>query len=114
MWNSVAALSRYKVTSFLFRGYWADVGTVASFYEANLMLASPEPQFSFYEASRPIYTHARFLPGSRLHNCRIDDTIVADGCTLDGCQVTNSVIGIRSQVQEGTTIRRSVILGADY
>jgi glucose-1-phosphate adenylyltransferase len=109
-----ASLDRYRVNSFLFRGYWADVGTVDSFYDANVMLARPHAPFNFYDPYRPIYTHARFLPGSRLGECDVRDAIIAEGCYLDRCSVQESIVGIRTNVQRGATIRRSVLLGADY
>jgi glucose-1-phosphate adenylyltransferase len=108
------SLDRYRVNAHLFRGYWADVGTVTSFYDANIMLTQPNPPFSFYEPRCPIYTHPRFLPGSRLIDCIIRDGIVCDGCELDRCVVEHSVIGIRTLVQPGTRISRSVLLGADF
>jgi glucose-1-phosphate adenylyltransferase len=107
-------LGRRRVNAFLFRGYWADVGTIESFYEANIMLTEAGAPFSFYDARRPIYTRPRFLPGSRLNNCTIDRSIVAEGCHLDRCTVSDSVIGIRTQAAEGTRITRSVLLGADF
>lgn len=109
-----SALENYRVNSHLFRGYWADVGTVASFYDANIMLTKPGSPFKFYDPHRPIFTHPRFLPGSRLVDARVHDAIVAEGCYLGKCTVEESVIGIRTHVQEGTTITRSVLLGADY
>src|SRR5712692_7424942 len=93
-----AALGRYRVNAHLFRGYWADVGTVAS----------------FYEASCPIYTRARFLPGARLSDCVARDAIVAEGCYIDRATIEQSVVGIRTNIQGGATIRRSVLLGADF
>jgi glucose-1-phosphate adenylyltransferase len=108
------ALGRYHVNAHLFRGYWADVGTVASFYDANIMLAQPNPPFSFYDSRCPIYTHPRFLPGSRLVNCTVRDGIICDGCELDQCTIEQSVIGIRTRVQPGARISRSVLLGADF
>ena len=107
------ALDRYQVSAFLFRGYWADVGTIDSFYDANMMLTRSGAPFKFYDARRPIYTHPRFLPGSRLSDCAIRDSIVADGCILDRSVVESSIIGIRTSIQAGATIRRSVLLGAD-
>jgi glucose-1-phosphate adenylyltransferase len=109
-----SALGRFRVNSYLFRGFWADVGTVASFYDANIMLTKPGSPFKFYDPHRPIFTHARFLPGSRLVDARVHDAIVSEGCYLGRCTVEESVIGIRTHVLEGTTIRRSVLLGADY
>jgi glucose-1-phosphate adenylyltransferase len=109
-----AALGRYRVNAHLFRGYWVDVGTVASFYEANIMLTLPGAPFKFYDPRSPIYTHARFLPGARLSDCVARDAIVAEGCYLDRCTIEQSVVGIRTNIQGGTTIRRSVLLGADF
>jgi len=109
-----AALGRYRVNAHLFRGYWADVGTVASFYEANIMLTRPGAPFKFYDPRCPIYTHARFLPGARLTDCIARDAIVAEGCFLDRSTVEQSVVGIRTNIQSGATIRRSVLLGADF
>src|SRR5436190_806007 len=108
------ALDHYRVHAHLFRGYWADVGTVGSFYDANLMLTRPDAPFSFYDSRCPMYTHARFLPGSRLAGCDIRNGIVCDGCALDSCTIEESVIGIRTRIQAGTRISRSVLLGADY
>jgi glucose-1-phosphate adenylyltransferase len=108
------ALDRYRVNAHVFRGYWADVGTVASFYDANIMLTHPDAPFSFYDSRRPIYTHPRFLPGSRLSDCTVTQGIIAEGCSLDRCTVEQSVIGIRTNVQPGTRISRSVLLGADF
>jgi glucose-1-phosphate adenylyltransferase len=108
------ALDHYRVHAHLFRGYWADVGTVASFYDANIMLTRADARFSFYDSRRPIYTHPRFLPGSRLTDCTVTNGIIAEGCSLDRCTVDQSVIGIRTHVQPGARISRSVLLGADF
>jgi glucose-1-phosphate adenylyltransferase len=109
-----AALERYRVHAHLFRGYWADVGTVSSFYEANLMLTRTGAPFKFYDPRCPIYTHARFLPGARLSKCVARDAIIAEGCYLDCSTIEQSIVGIRTHIQSGATIRRSVLLGADF
>ena len=109
-----AALGRYRVTPFLFRNYWADVGTVSSFYDANIMLTRPDAPFKFYDPRRPIYTHPRFLPGARLGDCTARDTIIAEGSHLDRCTIQSSIVGIRTNIQRGAVIRRSVLLGADF
>ncbi len=109
-----AALSRYQVKSHLFRGYWADVGTIDAFYDANIMLTQPGAPFKFYDPHRPVYTHPRFLPGARLGDCTVRDAIIAEGCYLDRATIEQSVIGIRTNIQAGATIRRSVLLGADF
>ena len=108
------ALSRYTVRPYLYHGYWADVGTIESFYDANVMLGRPSAPFRFWDPKRPIYTHLRHLPGSRLTDCHVTDSIVADGCFLDRCRVIDSVIGIRQNVATGARISHSVLLGADF
>jgi glucose-1-phosphate adenylyltransferase len=109
-----AALGRYRVHAHLFRDYWADVGTVRSFYDANIMLTQAGAPFKFYDPRRPIYTHPRFLPGARLSDCTVRDGIIAEGCFLDRSTVEQSIVGIRTNIQAGATIRRSVLLGADF
>jgi glucose-1-phosphate adenylyltransferase len=109
-----ASLARYRVQSYLFDGYWADVGTVDSFYQANIMLARPASPFRFYDPRRPIYTHPRFLPGSWLSDCQVRDVVITEGCYLDRCTVEGSVVGIRTIVQPGAVVTHSVLLGADF
>ncbi len=108
------ALGRFRVNSYQFRGYWADVGTVESFYDANVMLTRPGAPFKFYDPRRPVYTHPRFLPGSRVGNCMLHDVIISEGCYLEECRIDGSIVGIRTNIQAGTTIRSSVLLGADF
>jgi glucose-1-phosphate adenylyltransferase len=108
------ALSRYKVKPYLFRGFWADVGTIESFYDANIMLGRAAAPFRFWDPRRPIYTHLRHLPGSRLTDCHVRDSIVNEGCFLDRCEIAESIVGIRSHVEAGSKITRSVLLGADF
>jgi glucose-1-phosphate adenylyltransferase len=107
------ALSTHRVHPFLHRGYWADVGTVQSFYEVNLMLTQRDTPFSFFHPRRPIYTHARFLPAVRVHDSRIHQVLIGDGAYLDTCDVQNSVVGIRMSVHRGARVTRSILLGAD-
>jgi glucose-1-phosphate adenylyltransferase len=109
-----AALSRYRVSAFLHRGYWADVGTVDAYYEANIALTRRDPPFQFYDSNRPIYTHPRFLPGSRLDRCTTHEAIVSDGCSMEQCTIEQSIIGIRGVVRAGARISRSLVIGADY
>jgi glucose-1-phosphate adenylyltransferase len=109
-----AALGRYRVNAHLFRGYWADVGTVASFYDANIMLTRPGAPFKLYDPGRPIFTHARFLPGARLNDCTAREAIIAEGCFIERSTIEGSIVGIRTTIQSGSTVRRSVLLGADF
>ena len=108
-----ASLNNYNVKAYVHNGYWADVGTVESFYEANILLTRPQAPFTFYDPQRPVFTHERFLPPSHLRSCTVRESIVADGCFLDECAIEGSVIGIRTHVGRGTRITRSVLLGAD-
>jgi glucose-1-phosphate adenylyltransferase len=108
------ALTKYKVRPFLYRGYWADVGTIESFYDANVMLGRPSAPFRFWDPRQPIYTHLRHLPGSRLTDCHISDSILSDGCFLDRCNINDSVVGIRQFIQSGARVSHSVLLGADF
>jgi glucose-1-phosphate adenylyltransferase len=107
------SIDKYKVFSCLFDGYWEDVGTIRSFFEANLALTSSLPEFNFYDMMKPIYTHPRNLPGSKLNNCDVHQSIIAGGCILNGADVKHSIIGVRSRIGGGTTVKRSVIMGAD-
>ena len=108
------ALNKYKVKPYMYRGYWADVGTIESFYDANVMLGRVAAPFRFWDPTRPIYTHLRHLPGSRLTDCRVRDSIVTDGCFFDRCEIDQSVVGIRTHIEVGAKVTRSVLLGADF
>lgn len=108
------AVHSHKVYGFLFDGYWRDIGTIRSFYEINLEMASPKPPFNFYDPRFPIYTHARFLPGSIVENSRLRGVLLTDGCRIQKSRITHSVIGIRSVIAAGSQIRDSVLMGADY
>ena len=109
-----SALGTHRVRPYLFGGYWADVGTIGSFYEANLSLTRPEAPFRFFDPVRPMYTRPRFLPGSRFDGCRVDRTIIGDGCSLDQCALSDSIVGIRTCIRRGARVTRSVLLGADF
>jgi glucose-1-phosphate adenylyltransferase len=109
-----AAISTHVVSPYMFRGYWADVGTIDSFYEANIQLTRRGAPFNFFHPRWPIYTHPRFLPATRAFDSRLESSIVAEGCYLDRCEIANSVVGIRTRVSPGTRITNSVLLGADF
>ena len=102
------------VSAFIFQGYWEDIGTVRAFYEANLDLTDLIPEYSFFEADSPIYTHPRFLPGSKMNGATLRQAIISDGCIISDAHIERSVIGIRSIIQSGATIRNSIVMGADY
>jgi glucose-1-phosphate adenylyltransferase len=103
-----------KVFGYAYDGYWADIGTIRAFYEVNLEIASRNPPFSLIDEGWPIYTHPRFLPGAQLEGCQIKDSLIAEGCWIQESQIENCVIGLRSQIRQGTKIKRSILMGADY
>jgi glucose-1-phosphate adenylyltransferase len=108
------AIKTRKVSAYIFNGYWEDIGTVRAFYEANLDLTDLLPQYSFFDASAPIYTHPRFLPGSKINGATLRQAIIADGCIISDAHLERSVIGVRSTINTGATIRNSIVMGADY
>jgi glucose-1-phosphate adenylyltransferase len=108
------ALGRYDVQPYLYRGYWVDVGTIESFYEANVMLGRADAPFRFWDPVRPTYTRQRNLSPARLTDCHVRDSIVSEGCFLDRCHVSDSVVGIRANIGAGSDIRRSVVIGSDF
>jgi glucose-1-phosphate adenylyltransferase len=109
-----AALKMFNVQAYLFKGYWEDIGTIRSFYQANLDLVSPLPKFNFFDTEAPIYTRSRYLPPSKIHNCDIDNSLISEGCILNGVYARNSIIGLRSRIDNGVRIENSIIMGADY
>jgi len=108
------AINSHHVYGFEFDGYWEDIGTIRSFYETNLQLTDPNPPFNFFDPKSPIYTHARFLPGSTVENSKLKDVLIAEGCRIRKAEITHSIVGIRSQIGEGTVIKDSILMGADY
>jgi glucose-1-phosphate adenylyltransferase len=109
-----AAIGSHRVFGFPFHGYWADIGTIRAFYDANLALARPEPLFRFDDPSGPIFTRARFLPGSRIYDVKLDRVLLADGCVVQGAEIRNSVVGLRSVIGDDVVIHDTVLMGADY
>jgi glucose-1-phosphate adenylyltransferase len=107
-------IHKQRVLAYIFQGYWEDIGTIRSFFDANLMLTDQVPAFNFFDTAAPIYTHARFLPGSKLNGATIKHAIVSDGCIIDDAHIEKSVIGVRSYIGGGTTIRNSIVMGADF
>ena len=97
-----------------YQGYWEDIGTIRSFYEANLDLCEPLPKFNFYDATAPIFTHARYLPGTKIISGRIERSVIADGCIINDALIEHSLMGVRARIEAGATIRDSLIMGADY
>lgn len=107
-------IGKYNVQGFLFNGYWEDIGTIAAFYKANLDMTAAIPPFNLFDAEAPLLSRARYLPPSKIDNCAIRDSIVSDGCIINGATISRSVIGLRSRIGEGTQIEAAYIMGADY
>jgi glucose-1-phosphate adenylyltransferase len=109
-----ASISKYNVQAYLFNGYWEDIGTIAAFYKANLDMTSAIPPFNLFDAEAPLFTRARYLPPSKIDKSEINDSIISDGCIINGAKISRSLIGLRSRIAEGTQIDASYIMGADY
>ncbi|MGB7208848.1 MAG: glucose-1-phosphate adenylyltransferase [Pyrinomonadaceae bacterium] len=109
-----AAIDTLNVQAHFFKNYWEDIGTIRSFYEANLDLAAPLPKFNFFDTEAPIYTRSRYLPPSKLHGCDIDNSMVSEGCIINGVYARNSIIGLRSRLDVGVRIEDSIIMGSDF
>eukprot|EP00899_Mesostigma_viride_P020020 jgi/Mesvir1/28019/Mv04628-RA.1 len=104
-----------KVQAYLYDGYWEDIGTIESFYEANLKLTQQDnPAFSFYDRVAPIYTLSRYLPPSKVLNCKITDSVIGEGCMMENSVIHHSVIGLRSLLNDGCHLDGVLMLGADY
>jgi len=108
------AIAERHVNAFCFQGYWADIGTVGAFYEANLDLVRPEPKFNFFDPAMPIYTHARPLPGAKVNDARVQRSILCEGVVVEGGTVSDSILGVRAHVSKGAIIENSIVMGADY
>ena len=109
-----ASLGKKKVAAYFFDGYWEDIGTMRTFFEAHMQMTDPVPKFNFYDENYPFYTRPRYLPASKINKCQINQSLVSEGCILLGSIIENSVIGIRSYVDEGTFIQRSIVMGSTY
>jgi glucose-1-phosphate adenylyltransferase len=108
------AVASQRVHAHMHRGYWEDVGTIRSYYLANLALAQPVPPFDFYDASHPVYTHPRFLPATKVEQSSVRNALISEGCIVVQADIERSVLGIRSRVGNGAQVRESLVLGADY
>jgi glucose-1-phosphate adenylyltransferase len=108
------AVPRIRVQAHVHRGYWEDVGTIRSYYLANLALCQPIPPFDFYDAARPVYSQPRFLPATKVEKCSVTNALLSEGCIVVGSEIERAVIGIRSRIEGGCRIRDSLVLGADY
>ena len=108
------AIHEYKVNAYPFEGYWEDIGTIRNFYDTNLDLASLEPRFDFYDEERPIFTRMRNLPPSKMNFSSMNQSIAAEGCIITNGHITNSIVGIRTLIETGSSLNGVVCMGADY
>ena len=108
------SISKYKVVSYQYDGYWTDIGNIYSFFEANLGLTADIPDFNLFDNNNAIYTRARMLPPAKISGTTLERTIIAEGCIINASRVENSVIGIRTRIGNGTTIVSSYIMGIDF
>lgn len=109
------AAKDYNLQAYLFKGYWEDIGTIESFYEANLALTKqPQPDFSFYDEKAPIYTRPRYLPPTKFLDCQVTESMIGEGCIIKECRINHSVIGVRTRIEANCTIEDSLLMGADF
>jgi glucose-1-phosphate adenylyltransferase len=109
-----ATIRTGNVQAYLFDGYWEDIGTIGAFYRANLDLTTKIPKFNLFDAEAPVYTRARYLPPSKIEATIINDSIISDGCIINGAKITNSVVGVRSRISKGVQLEAAYMMGADY
>ena len=108
------AISRLKVNAYIFDGYWEDIGTIKSFYEANLELTTLKPRFDFYDENHPIYTHFRCLPPSKMNFSNMNQSIAAEGCIITNASISDSIVGVRTIIESGSSLNGVICMGADY
>jgi len=109
-----SAIDSHRVYSYTYKGYWEDIGTIRSFFEANLDMVSTIPKFNFFQMEMPIYTRPRFMPASKINGAAIDQAIISDGCIIDRSRISQSLVGIRCLLSPGCRVHRSVLMGADF
>ena len=108
------AINTHRVFSYVYQGYWEDIGTIRNFFEANLDLVTELPRFNFFDMSAPIFSRPRYLPGSKINGAQIDHAVISDGCIINSARIANSIVGLRTIIGDGTELNRVVILGSDY
>jgi glucose-1-phosphate adenylyltransferase len=109
-----SAIETHRVFSYVFQGYWEDIGTIRSFFDANLDVTAELPRFNFFDMSSPIFTRPRFLPGSKINGAEVEHAVISDGCIINHAHIRRSIVGIRSLVGAGTELNRVILLGCDY
>ena len=102
------------VSAYFFDGYWEDIGTIRSFYSANIALTDTAPAFNFYDEQAPIYTNRRHLPSTKVNSSSVRSSILAEGSIIDDSELDRTIVGIRSIISGGSRVYQSVLMGADY
>jgi glucose-1-phosphate adenylyltransferase len=108
------SLESHRVFAHLFDGFWEDIGTVRAYYEVHMRMVGSKPPLDLFKPGGIIYTHPRYLPGSRFQDVQIKDSIISEGCRITRASIVNSLIGIRSIIRTGATIQNTIVMGADY
>ncbi len=108
------SIHKYNVQAYLFNDYWEDIGTIGAFYKANLDMTTAIPPFNLFDAEAPLLTRSRYLPPSKIDDCEIRNSIVSEGCIINGAKINNSLIGLRSRLGNGSQVESSYLMGADY
>ena len=108
------AIKDLRVFSFMFQGYWEDIGTIRAFFDANLDVTNELPRFNFFDMAAPIFSRPRFLPGSKINGAQIDHAVISDGCIINRAVITHSIVGLRTIVGSGAVLNRVIVLGSDY
>jgi len=108
------AVPDLRVFAFGYSGYWRDIGTIPAFHHANLELTQSVPPLDLYSPTTPFYTHPRFLPGTKIDDCSVHHSVICEGSVVSGASVSNSIVGIRSMIREGTVIDSTVMMGANF
>jgi glucose-1-phosphate adenylyltransferase len=109
-----SAINTHKVNGYIYNGYWEDIGTIRNFYDTNLELTSVRPRFDFYDEDRPIYTHMRNLPPSKMNFSNMNQSIASEGCIITNANISNSIVGIRTIIEHGSSLNGVVCMGADF
>ncbi len=109
-----SAIETHRVFSYVFQGYWEDIGTIRAFFEANIDITSELPRFNFFDMTAPIFSRPRWLPASKINGAQIDHAIISDGCIISHADIRQSIIGIRSSIAAGSQVNRTIMLGSDY
>jgi glucose-1-phosphate adenylyltransferase len=108
------AIENFNVQAYLFTGYWEDIGTISAFFQANMEMTRPLPDFNFFDAEAPIYTGPRYLPGSKILRSEITQSIITEGCIINDARISGSIIGIRSRIEHGAAVEQTLMMGADF